>query len=101
MATPSVSDDAAEQKVRKDWVRCLADAQARRLGEVHPPRFLTAPEVRSVAEHIGAQVARRYGIESAEVCAAVASLVTLSHPTVLALLLAGAPTAAETAQARR
>jgi hypothetical protein len=101
MAKDSVPDDAAELEVRANWVKCLGEAQTRRRDEAHPPPFLTAPEVRSVAEHIGVQIARRHGVESLQVIAAVATLISMSHPTVLALLLAGAPTAAETAQGRR
>jgi hypothetical protein len=101
MASDSVSEDADEQKVRANWVKCLGEAQTRRRDEAHPPPFLTAPEVRSVAEHIGCQIARRYGVESPQVVAAVATLISMSHPTVLALLLAGAPTVVETAQGRQ
>ena len=101
MAKDSVPEDAAELEVRANWVKCLGEAQTRRRDEAHPPPFLTAPEVRSVAEHIGVQVARRYGVESPQVIAAVATLITMSHPTVLAILLAGHLTVGETAQGPR
>jgi hypothetical protein len=100
MAKDILPGDAEERKVRQTWLDCLGAAPARRADETDPPRFLTAPQVRALAERIGTEVAQRWGLESPQVCAAVATLIHHSHPVTLAILLAGHPTAVEVAAAR-
>ena len=93
MDSPSVSEPLGERQVREDWLAALSDAQALRREQDLDYRFLTAPEIRSAAQRIGPLLAGPYGPESEPVYRAVAALVTLCHPTVLALLLAGVPPA--------
>jgi hypothetical protein len=101
MAKDSVPGDAEERKIRQTWLDCLGAAPARSADETDLPRFLTVRQVRTLAERIGSEVAQRWGLESPQVCAAVAALLHHSHPVTVAILLAGHPTAAETAAARR
>jgi hypothetical protein len=101
MATDSVPGDADERKIRQTWIDCLRAAPARSGDATDPPRFLTAPQVRALAERIGTEVAQRWGLESPQVCAAVAMLLHHSHPVTVAILLAGHLTGPETAAARR
>ncbi|HUG35667.1 MAG TPA: hypothetical protein VML54_01885, partial [Candidatus Limnocylindrales bacterium] len=55
-----------------------------------PRRMTTAPEIKALAQQIG-PIAARFGIDSAVTARAVAALVTMCHPVVLACMLANAP----------
>jgi hypothetical protein len=101
MANASVPEPVGERQVREEWIEALGAALALRTEQDYDYRFKTAPQVRTAAQDIGAQLAGPYGVESPQVYRAVAALVTMCHPTVLALLLAGIPPAGEVKWWRR
>jgi len=95
MASDSLLEPVGERQVREEWLQALRDAYELRIEQDLEYRFLTAPQVRSAAQRIGPLLAGPYGPESEPVYRAVAALVTMCHPTVLALLLAGVPPAGD------
>lgn len=85
--------------VAEGWIACLEQAVLARREQLYAYPFKTADEVRDLAIRIG-PLAGEHGLESPVTYRAVAALVTICHPVVLALMLAGVPTKAE-ARARQ
>lgn len=82
--------DPTEAELGAEWWRSLKACLRPRDPQVP---LLTGRQVRDAAREIGAQLGGRVGLESPQVCRAVAALVTQTHPAVLAFLLASAPSA--------
>lgn len=100
--------EAEEKNIRKqmrinaeNWIGYLGEACSLRIHQQYEYRLLTAPEIRSAAKRIGPLLADPLGIDSAPVYRAVGALITMGHPVVLAMLLAGISPMGEVKARRR
>jgi hypothetical protein len=88
------SQQAEDRVVAENWATALREALAARREQRYAYPLKTGPQARETAQRIG-PLAGEYGLDSPVTYRAVAALVTMCHPIVLALMVAGIRTKAE------
>jgi hypothetical protein len=88
------SRQAEDRVVAENWASALREALAARREQRYAYPLKTGPQARETAQRIG-PLAGEYGLDSPVTYRAVAALVTMCHPIVLALMVAGIRTKAE------
>ena len=95
LPTPAEKFKKEEDRlVAENWANALREALAARREQRYAYPLKTGPEARETAKRIGS-LAGEYGLDSPVTYRAVAALVTMCHPIVLALMVAGIRTKAE------
>jgi hypothetical protein len=82
------SRQAEDHVVAENWATALREALAARREQRYAYPLKTGPQARETAQRIG-PLAGEYGLDSPVTYRAVAALVTMCHPIVLALMVAG------------